>query len=147
MQRRDKFLKMLIEVMKYNFEHSEIICVNDSSTDNSLTVIKETSGIVSTTSVSVVKMSCFYGFELAMNAGVDLSIGDYVVEFDNTNPDFDSSVIVEVYRYSLKRYDIVSASPERKIQLKILLQRSCSLFGCELHNAHRKFPGSEQESD
>ena len=110
----EKFLKMLIKVMEDNFEHSEIICVNDSSTDDTLKTIKETSSIASITSVSVINMSCFHGVELAMNAGVDLSIGDFVFEFDNTNLDFDPAMIMDIYRYSLKGYDIVSASPEKK---------------------------------
>lgn len=116
-KRIDKFLRMLIGVMEDNFEHSEIICVNDSSTDNSLDVIKATSSAASTTSVSVVNMSCFHGVELAMNAGVDMSIGDFVFEFDNTNLDFEPAVIMEIYRHSLKGYDIVSASPEKKEKL------------------------------
>lgn len=113
-KRIEKFLKMLIKVMEDNFEHSEIICVNDSSTDDTLKAIKETSGIASITSVSVINMSYFHGVELAMNAGVDLSIGDFVFEFDNTNLDFDPAMIMDAYRHSLKGYDIVSASPEKK---------------------------------
>ena len=83
-KRIENFLKTIIEVMEGNFEHSEIICVNDSSDDNSLALIKKTSEIASTTSVSVVNMSYFHGLELSMNAGLDLSIGDFVFEFDNT---------------------------------------------------------------
>ena len=35
------FLDMLIECFETNFEHSEIICVNDHSDDESVRVIKE----------------------------------------------------------------------------------------------------------
>ena len=59
-------------------------------------------------------MSYYHGLELAMDAGMDLAIGDFVFEFDNTVADFDSSVIMEIYRHSLEGYDIVSASPNRK---------------------------------
>ena len=113
----EKFLKMLIKVMEDHFEHSEIICVNDSSTDDSLKIIKNTGRIALTTSLSVVNMSYFHGVELAMHAGVDLSIGDFVFEFDNTDLDFDPSVIIEIYRHALKGYDIVSASPDKKERL------------------------------
>ena len=34
-QRIESFLKNLINVMESNFEHSEIICVNDCSEDDS----------------------------------------------------------------------------------------------------------------
>lgn len=112
-KRIDGFLSAVIRTMEANFEHSEIICVSDSSDDGSLDVIKETSKKASITSVSVVNMSYFHGLELAMNAGVDLSIGDFVFEFDHTFLDFDTAMIMEIYRHSLEGFDIVSASPDR----------------------------------
>lgn len=113
-ERIDKFLKTIIEVMENNFEYSEIICVNDASEDASLKIIKENSKTATATSISIVNMSYFHGLEIAMNAGVDMSIGDFVFEFDNTYIDFDSQVIMEIYNTSLKGYDIVSASSEKK---------------------------------
>ena len=112
--RIETFLKTIIEVMEENFEHSEIICVNDSSDDNSLSLIKKTSECALTTSISVVNMSYFHGLELSMNAGLDMAIGDFVFEFDNTYLDFEPSVVMDIYYRSLKGYDIVSASADRK---------------------------------
>lgn len=109
-----RFLSTIIEIMENNFEHSEIICVNDSSDDSSLQKIKETSEKASITSVSVVNMSYFHGLELSMNAGIDMSIGDFVFEFDNTILDFNPDMIMEIYRKSLTGFDIVSASADRK---------------------------------
>ena len=62
-------------------------------------------------------MSHFHGLELSMDAGMELSIGDYVFEFDNTLMDFDADVVMKVYRHSLEGFDIVSASPDRKSKL------------------------------
>ena len=112
--RTENFLKTIIGVMEGNFEHSEIICVNDSSDDNSLSLIKKTSECASTTSVAVINMSYFHGLELSMSAGIDMSIGDFVFEFDNTYLDFEPSVVMDIYNRSLKGYDIVSASADRK---------------------------------
>lgn len=112
--RIDNFLKNIITIMEDNFEHSEIICVNDSSGDNSLEVIKETSKMASTTVISVINMSYFHGMELSMNAGINMSIGDFVFEFDNTILDFDPQLIMDIYRKSLTGFDIVSASADRK---------------------------------
>jgi dolichol-phosphate mannosyltransferase len=116
-RRIENFLSMIIEIMEDNFEHSEIICVNDCSDDDSVNVIKKVSDKAKTTSISVVNMSFFHGLELAMDAGMDLAIGDFVFEFDNTNCDFDSEMIMKIYRHSLTGYDIVSASPNRKEKL------------------------------
>lgn len=112
--RLETFLKTLIYFFEDNFLHSEIICVNDSSEDESYNIIKKESQIASSVSVSVVNMSYFHGLELAMNAGVDMTIGDFVFEFDNTYLDFDSSEIMKIYRRSLAGYDIVSASADCK---------------------------------
>ena len=83
--RIEEFLRTIVNEMENNFEHSEIICVNDCSDDNSLSLIRKTSKAVKSTSISVVNMSYFHGVELAMNAGVDISIGDFVFEFDESN--------------------------------------------------------------
>ena len=108
------FLEMIIDTMEDNFENSEIICVNDCSTDNSVDEIKKSSSKASSTSISVVNMSCFHGLELAMNAGVDLAIGDFIFEFDNTFDNYGSAEIMKAYWHSLEGFDIVSASPDKK---------------------------------
>jgi len=113
-KRIENFLETVIDVLERNFEHSEIICVNDCSTDGSLDVIKAASRSVMSASISVVNMSYFHGIETAMNAGVDLSIGDFVFEFDNSFLDFDAEEIMKVYGRSLQGYDIVSAVPNRR---------------------------------
>lgn len=113
----ESFLNTVINTLEGNFEHSEIICVNDSSTDDSLSVIKKVSQKAAFTSVSVINMSYFYGLEIAMNAGMDLAIGDFVFEFDNTVLDFREEIIMKVYKRSLQGYDIVSAVPDKPEKL------------------------------
>lgn len=109
----DNFLKTVVSVLEENFEKSEIICVNDFSDDGSVGQIKKISDSVKKAAISILNMSHFHGTEIAMNAGVDLSIGDFVFEFDSTNMDFDKSEIMKVYRKSLEGFDIVSASPSK----------------------------------
>ncbi len=114
-QRIVPFLETVIDVMENNFEHSEIICVDDFSDDQSSERIKEASRKAEAASVSIVHMGKFHGMEMAMNAGVDLAIGDFVFEFDRTVLDFDRNEIMNVYQKSVSGgYDIVSASPDRK---------------------------------
>jgi dolichol-phosphate mannosyltransferase len=113
----DEFLKTIIKVMDDNFENSEIICVNDSSTDDSLQKIKQTGILASNTTVSVVNMSYFHGLEISMNAGSDLAIGDYVFEFDNVLIDYEPSLIMDAYYKALEGFDIVSASPNKNVKL------------------------------
>jgi dolichol-phosphate mannosyltransferase len=112
--RIERFLGLVIDTLEKNFEHSEIICVNDGCSDNSVEIIKSMSQNAASVGISLVNMSYFHGLEVAMNAGVDLSIGDFVFEFDNTTPDFGAEEIMRVYRRSLEGYDIVSAAPDKR---------------------------------
>ena len=133
----NEFITTIIQILEENFEHSEVICVNDSSADNSLRIIKKISELATSVSVSVINMSCYHGIEAAMNAGVDLSIGDFVFEFDNMNLDFNKDVVMQVYRRALQGYDIVSAVPDRKQKLSsklfyTMFDRNSSL-GCAMN--------------
>lgn len=109
-----KFLTVLKDVFEHNFEHSEIICVNDCSKDSSVSMIREISKEAKSTSIAVVNMSYYHGLEASMNAGMDLAIGDFVYEFDSAVLDFEDSEIMSIYKRSLQGYDIVNASAERK---------------------------------
>lgn len=112
--RIDRFLRTIIDVLENNFDHSEIICVNDASDDDSLSFIRHICEDAKQTNISVINLSHFHGLESAMGAGVDMAIGDFVFEFDNTNLDFDDEMVMTVYRHSLEGFDIVSASPDKR---------------------------------
>lgn len=111
------FLNELINTLENNFEKSEIICVNDASEDSSVALIKKIVEEATHTTVSILNMSYFHGVELAMNAGVDLSIGDFVLEFDSVVFDYPADTIMEIYYKSLEGFDIVSALPDKKERL------------------------------
>lgn len=113
----ETFLKTVINTLENNFENSEIICVNDNSMDDSVQIIKKVASVASTASVSILNMSYYHGIEGAMNAGMDLAIGDFVFEFDCVVNEFGEDEIMSVYQKSLTGYDIVSASPDRKQKL------------------------------
>lgn len=110
----EDFLKKINEKLKQNFEKYEIICVNDKSKDGSEKKIKKVSEEIKDTVISIINMSYYQGTELSMNAGVDLSIGDFVYEFDNVYIDYDMECIMDVYKKALQGYDIVSAESSNK---------------------------------
>lgn len=115
-------LKQINDVLNEHFLKYEIICVNDASYDDSASVIKEFGEKYLDCPLSIVNMGFFQGVEMSMNAGVDLSIGDFVFEFDSDIIDFEPSLIMDIYYHSLKGYDIVSATADGKKRL------SSSLF-------------------
>ena len=111
------FLEMLQKTLSSHFVKYEIIMVNDASTDNSSELIREVAKGFDGSVVSILKMSYFQGMELSMNAGKNLSIGDYVFEFDTVDVDYEEELIYEIYKTALTGYDIVSASSDRNKKL------------------------------
>lgn len=112
-ERIGEFLQKINTVLRANFENYQIICVNDASDDNSLAVIREIGKTIAGTVINVVNMSFYQGVELSMNAGIDLSIGDFVFEFDNLVMDYGADLMIEVYNCCLSGFDIVNAAPKK----------------------------------
>lgn len=108
----EEFLQKVNTILDNNFEKYEIICVNDNCTDNTAKHIKDFAVNVKNAVISIINMSSYHGAELAMNAGVDLAIGDFVFEFDHIYIDYEVNLIMQVYERSLMGFDIVSASPQ-----------------------------------
>ena len=100
-------------ILNDNFLKYEIICVNDCSTDNTVDEIKKVAGNTNTT-ITIVNMSFYQGKELAMNAGIDIAIGDFVYEFDTTVIDYDINTVIEAYKKALESFDIVNATSNKK---------------------------------
>lgn len=105
------FLRFLDRSLSKKFEKYEIICAVDGNINTHKKAIDSFAEKCHCPSVSVVSLSFFHGLELAMKAGTDLSIGDFVLEFDNCTADYDASIIMDCYKECLKGNDIVSVSP------------------------------------
>lgn len=109
-----KFIESINKTLEEHFLHYEIILVNDESTDNSVSEIKSIASQIGGASLSILNMSHYQGKELAMNAGQDLAIGDFVYEFDSTAIDFGIDLVFDAYKKSLEGYDIVNVSSDSK---------------------------------
>lgn len=105
------FIKQITQVLNSNFEKSEVIFVNDFSTDNTVKVIKDTFRKYSEKACTIINLSYEHRVERAMIAGQDIAIGDFVYEFDTPVIDYDEASIMQLYHKCLTGYDIVSASP------------------------------------
>lgn len=91
------FINKINNVLNNTFEKYEIIFVNDASTDKTREIISEESKLITTGIVTTINMSFLQGVETAMNAGIDLAIGDFVFEFDSIELDYDLSLITDIY--------------------------------------------------
>lgn len=128
------FLSKITTLMSENFEHFEIIIVDDSGKSTAKNVITEFAKQSNTGgSLSVVEMGHPQGVELAMNAGVDLSIGDFIIEFDSVYIDYPLNTVMAVYRKALENNDIVAATPNshKKLSSRIFYR---------LFNRHSNIP-------
>lgn len=112
-----KFLENLCAVFNDLFERYEVICVDDASDDDSVGAVRYVASSMDKITLTVLEMSYFHGLELAMDAGNDLAIGDFIYEFDSCQGDYELEMIERIYRYSLEGYDIVAAVPDQKIKL------------------------------
>lgn len=112
-----EFLTRVNKVLAKNFEKFELICVNDASDDGSVEEMKKAAEHLKGCPLSIIHMGFYQGLEMSMNAGVDLAIGDFCLEFDTVMMDYDPEMIMEVYRHSLKGYDIVAAANDKKSRL------------------------------
>lgn len=105
------FLGKVNSLLSENFEKYEIVCVNDCSTDGTVKAVEGFCETNKVKSLTVINTSFFQGVESAMVAGVDISIGDFVLEFDSPVVDYQPDMIMSVYRKSLEGNDIVFAIP------------------------------------
>ncbi len=110
----DDFIDKLNKILSEHFLKYELIFVNDGSIDDSVKVIKKRTLSIKNAAVNIINMSFYQGKEMAMNAGIDLAIGDFVYEFDTVYIDYDIETIFKIYEKSLEGYDIVNASPNKR---------------------------------
>ena len=110
----EKFIELFMEqissLLNSAFLNYEIICVDDGSIDYTIQKLKQVAESIDKCTVSIIKLNNHQGYEAAMNAGVDMAIGDYIFEFDSAIIDYTLSLIMDVYNKTTEGYDIVSAS-------------------------------------
>ena len=107
------FTLKLMQLLKENFLKYEIIFVDDESQAEYVEAVK-VAVKEKTFPVTILHMSFYQGIELAMNAGRDLAIGDYVLEFDECIWNFPNDMVMQAYREVLKEWDIVCCADESK---------------------------------
>ncbi len=110
------FLYKVDNLIKEKFEAYEFVLVNDNSEDNTVDKVKEIEDDING-NIILINVAWKHKLELAMLAGVDLAIGDFVYEFESTIMDYDTNVIWEAYEKAMTGYDIVAVSSDKPLKL------------------------------
>lgn len=109
----ENFLLSIDKIIHENFESYEFILVNDFCEDNTIKKIGEITDHIYG-NIQIINLAWKHGIELAMLSGIDISIGDYVYEFDYTTIDYDIEIVLDLYKKCISGFDVVSASPKEK---------------------------------
>lgn len=118
----EKFTRNLLDSLKSYFDHYEVIIVDDCSTKHEK-FLKEVLPSLADSTITVVHMSVRQGIEACLRAGLDVSIGDFVFEFDTLEFVFEKSLLWEVYQEALKGNDVVSVEPKQNNVSRSLFYR------------------------
>lgn len=109
-----EFLDKVLDNLREHFLQFELICVDDASPIEYLDCVKACKHKYEQVSITILHMSHYQGMEVAMNAGRDLAIGDFVIEFDECCYNFENGMIQKVYEECLKDFDIVCCADKSK---------------------------------
>ena len=109
-----KFLEKIYGFLSERFESFEIILVNDASSDKTLDVIVASKEKFCG-KVTVISTAWKHNSELAMLAGTEMAIGDFIYEIESIGLEYPIETLWNAYEKSGTGYDIVFASPDRKL--------------------------------
>lgn len=109
-----KAIQAINKHLSESFENHEVVLVDNTGNQESYAKIveatKDLSGLV-----SVLKLSRHYPVEIAMLAGVDKSIGDFVYQMDTLTVDFDLALFNSLFKRCIKGVDILFAAPNTRV--------------------------------
>lgn len=104
------FVISLDEYFNGIFENYEIIVVNDNSTDNTVKEVLSLRNAMHC-NIMIVNLAWKHGTELAILAGTDIAIGDFIYEIETTELYYPLNIFYTMFIEAItKGNDIVSAS-------------------------------------
>ena len=99
------FLEKTLEILLKTGEEFELLFVNDGSSDNTLSVLKQAA--VEENSIRIIDLSRNFGKEAALTAGLDLASGDVVIPIDVDLQDPPELILDFVAKWR-EGYDVVN---------------------------------------
>ena len=123
------------DVLKNSFKNSEILIVDNTSKKINFGSLKE-----SKINHTIIKLPIKHSNQSALNAGVAMAIGDYIVEIEDISFDIDYNQIVDLYKKSQEGNDFVFLTPKQskwssKIFYKILNRSFKNMFEADISSS------------
>ncbi len=104
----EEILKQSALFLQQHFEKHELIFVDDDSEDRTVEKLRQAAVYVDHSNmISLISMGHYQGLEQSMNAGRELSVGDFVIEMDKPSPEFFGEELLKAYEKCLEGNDIV----------------------------------------
>lgn len=114
-----RFFRTLNQVLAEHFLKYELIAVTADEANHNDKKLRDFASEINMP-LTLVHMSLKQPHEQCMNAGLDVSIGDYVYEFDTTDMPYAKEEIWNAYELAMKGNDIVTVCPsEEKFTSKL----------------------------
>ena len=101
-------LNQLYKYLKDTFSNYEVIVVDNKSADSTLTLLNDYSE-----GITIVELSRLHTTQMALTAGVDIAIGDYIVEIPSICDIEDWSLIEQLYNRTQEGFDFAFFSPQK----------------------------------
>ncbi len=98
----------LNDVLEHNFKNYEIVVVDNFSSDQTLDKLNSMDS-----KMTIVELSRKHNTQQALISGVDICIGDFIVEIEDISSIENFDMIMDIYRTSLQGYDFVFYSPKK----------------------------------
>lgn len=108
------YISNIDKIAKSYFVNYEYVFIDDFSSDNTTVKINELVDKIEAP-ITLIKLSWFQGSEIALNAGNDIAIGDFVYEIDTINSNYPQNIFIKLYERMEKGFDIIVASPSNNI--------------------------------
>ncbi|WP_336008522.1 glycosyltransferase family 2 protein [Fusobacterium polymorphum] len=123
------------DILKNNFKNSEILIVDNTSKKISFESLKNLK-----INHTIIKLPIKHGNQSALNAGIAMAIGDYIVEIEDISFDIDYNQIVDLYKKSQEGNDFVFLTPKQsrwssKIFYKILNRAFRNMFESDINSS------------
>lgn len=128
----ERKVKELLNFLKKNFKYYELILVDNSSSDNSLVIIKKMPE-----NFTYIELPLTHDTQSALAAGINIAVGDYLVEIEDISIEIDYNIIMDMYRKCQEGNDFVFLTSKNtrvlsKIFYKVLNISLTNFFSADI---------------